>query len=257
MSHVRCPQHVATCRRETCFSLGQVARAQRGLGQDLRETILALHRATPASCACSHPVAQDVPARTRTVRARDIHAHTHDAHARSLEHTGHGHADTGHGHAGACARREHTRPTAAPRHKRTQVHRPARRARRKPGPRPRAAARTRPAHRQHWRWAASSRRPAARPSAPEPAGRRRPPHTGISVVGQAHRTTRPRARAPRAPPALAPGRQQPLSGGPHTRTGARPPPPPAATRARVFSSYIRPNPVTLAALRVQVRTAHS
>ena len=113
MSHVRCPQHVATCRRETCFSLGQVARAQRGLGQDLRETILALHRATPASCACSHPVAQDVPARTRTVRARDIHAHTHDAHARSLEHTGHGHADTGHGHAGACARREHTRPTAA------------------------------------------------------------------------------------------------------------------------------------------------
>ena len=38
MSHVLCPQHVATCRRETCFSLGQVARAQRGLGQDLRET---------------------------------------------------------------------------------------------------------------------------------------------------------------------------------------------------------------------------
>ena len=43
-------------------------------------SILALHRAMPASCACSHPVAQDVPARTRTARARDIHAHTHDAH---------------------------------------------------------------------------------------------------------------------------------------------------------------------------------
>jgi len=73
-------------RRETCFSLGQVARAQRGLGQDLRKTtakVLAaswLYSAMPASCACSHPVTQDVPARTRTARARDIHAHTHDAH---------------------------------------------------------------------------------------------------------------------------------------------------------------------------------
>ena len=44
-------------------------------------SILALQRAMPASCVCSHPVAQDVPARTRTARARDIHAHTHDAHA--------------------------------------------------------------------------------------------------------------------------------------------------------------------------------
>jgi len=133
-------------------------------------SILALQRAMPASCACSHPVAQDVPARTRTARARDIHAHTHDAHARSHEHTGHG-------HAGACACREHTRPTDARRHKRTQAYRPARRARRKPGPRPRTAARTRPAHRQHWRRAASSRRPAARPPAPGPACRRRPPHS--------------------------------------------------------------------------------
>jgi len=108
---------------------------------------------------------------------------------------------------------QHTRPTAARRHKRTRAYGPVRRRRRKPGPRPRAAARTRPAHRQHWRRAASSRRPAARPPAPGPAGRRRAPPrpargailTGPQVLLQCA-AGRPRTAKPPCPSDAAPRR---------------------------------------------------